>query len=320
MDKLEIKEFSDNEEIINKEVYIKTIEEGTTKTGNTFLKGELTDGVKTMQYKLWNTAESFNYVLNNKDEIMQNPVINISGKANIFNNSCSIIIENVNYIAIERTREDYLPRCKEEVIADFKEVLARNLTETGKSIVNLIFQKDNIGTRFIEEFAGAKMHDARVHGLLNHTRKMMNILETLFKNDERLETIRPHIKDLMFLGILVHDIGKIYEMNFGVYTEYSYVGHKTFGVELIKELENDIVEAYSKDFYYQILAIIEGHHGEFEQLPRTIAAQLIHYIDMLESQTTGILDSLEREEHSVNATGKILKRTTSGGKFYTITL
>ena len=64
------------------------------------------------------------------------------------------------------------------------------------------------------------MHDAQIGGLLNHTMKMMRIAKVVYQNEPRMEQLENY-KDMLYLGVILHDIGKIYEMNYGVYQENS---------------------------------------------------------------------------------------------------
>ena len=163
-----------------------------------------------------------------------------------------------------------------------------------------IFQSENLFPRFKEEFAGKKMHDAQIGGLMHHTTKMLKIAKILVENEPRMLQIEG-FTDLLYLGISLHDIGKVYEMKLGVYQPNSFVTHRTLGTEMIAKYKDLICQLYNETFYYHILAIINGHHGEYGERPQTLLAYIIHLIDMLEANTTGAFDRIENKEFSNRA-------------------
>ena len=55
-----------------------------------------------------------------------------------------------------------------------------------------------------------------------------------------------------------------------------------------------------------MLAIIQGHHGVYGEPPKTVWALIVHYLDMMDSLTTGILDKITsgndvREENGLKS-------------------
>ena len=107
--------------------------------------------------------------------------------------------------------------------------------------------------------------------------------------------------DLFALGSAIHDIGKIYEYTNGIIQGSGLiVSHHTFGVELLTKHKEFIISKKGEEFYYRLLAIIEQHHGEFEETPRAVEAFLIHMVDYLESSFQAIDESYEKGIRTVN--------------------
>ena len=75
-----------------------------------------------------------------------------------------------------------------------------------------------------------------------------------------------------------------------------------------------IIQCFDENFYYELISVLQGHHGkEWGDAPNTVLAYLVHLIDMVDSQTTGIFDKIERNEvvtkannMSVNVDGRYL--------------
>lgn len=191
------------------------------------------------------------------------------------------------------------------IFQSFVEIVNTELSENGVKLLMGIFKAENLFPRFKEEFAGSKMHDSMIGGLMNHTVKMLRFAKALTLNETRLTALKDY-KDLLFLGVILHDIGKVYEMNLGVYQENSFVTHRTLGVELLVKYKSIIEQLYGLTFYYQLLAILQGHHGEYGDKPTTVMAYIIHLIDMLESTATGMFDKIESNDVTSKAGGRVL--------------
>lgn len=193
----------------------------------------------------------------------------------------------------------------EAIFQSFVEFVNTSLSENGVKLLMGIFKAENLFPRFKEEFAGSKIHDALIGGLMNHTVKMLRYAKVITENEPRLIKLKDY-KDLLFIGVILHDIGKVYEMHLGVYQENSFVTHRTLGVELLVKYKSVIEQLYSTSFYYHLLAIIQGHHGEYGDKPTTVMSYIVHLIDMLESQTTCMFDKIENNDVTSKAGGKVL--------------
>lgn len=115
-------------------------------------------------------------------------------------------------------------------------------------------------------------------------------------------------KDLVFIGLAVHDMGKILEYNNGTRTEIAFATHNFLGQEILFEFKKDIVEGFEApvkgsdepivvepfgtDFYYRLQAIIQQHHGEFGEPCHTVEAYLVHLVGMFESRVEIFEESL----------------------------
>ena len=110
---------------------------------------------------------------------------------------------------------------------------------------------------------------------------------------ELLHTMSPEERDLVILGLVVHDFGKILELKNGAYTEISIVPHTYLGIEIISKYKDLIEETYNEMFYRELQAIILEHHGEFGERPKTVYAYLVHVIDLLDSRVSGLQRKVE---------------------------
>lgn len=233
-----------------------------------------------------------------------NNILCIDAKVSEYNGKLSLVINKIDFEPTTLTEYDFMnsidvPKVYEELIADVKCHLSQNY----QRIFALLLR--DYKDAYVKTFGGSRMHDALVGGLMNHSYKMFKLALTLLSNDDRLAPF----KDELLLGTLIHDFGKTVELDINKYTKNSFVTHRTLGIEILALRRGDIIPYIGEDAYYRLLAIVQGHHGEqWGDKPTTMITQVVHYIDLLESQTTGFLDIIENEAYQVQENGnKVIK-------------
>lgn len=247
---------------------------------------------KTVNFKVWKGPTQD--ILNNGD--YEGQIAAISGVVTSYRDELDITISTIDFAhGFTDLGAFYKSVDVPKLWGDFGAFVGTHLSREATNVLNAVFGDAKVLEAFKVTWAGAKMHDAQVGGLMNHTFKMLRIAETLVQNDVRLE---PE-KDLLYISIIVHDIGKILEIGSGgIYTSNSFVGHRTLGLEIIARHRETIVSNFNETFYYKVLSVIQGHHGaEFGDAPTTVIAQIVAFIDMLESQTTSFLDKIENKDY-----------------------
>lgn len=260
-----------------------------------YIAGTFVNQNASIPFKIWDAA--LVDALSTTD--VAGRVVKITGSVTSYQNSLEVKVQSIDpqdSVEQEFPKVNFLKTVDvKTVYDDFVNMINTKLSEKGVQVLMTIFKTEKLFGRFKEEFAGSKMHDAQVGGLLNHTTKMLHIAEAVANNDKRLAAI-PDYLDLLYLGVILHDVGKVHEMNMGVYQPNSFVTHRTLGVEMVCRYKEQIVSAYDEKFFYQILAILQGHHGEYGDKPTTVMSYLIHLIDMVESTITGILDKIDNND------------------------
>lgn len=128
-------------------------------------------------------------------------------------------------------------------------------------------------------------HQAYEGGLLDHSLKV-----ALSAN--RIADIYPFLdRDLLIAGALLHDSGKVEELEKGqeaiVYTDAGrLLGHIVLGISF---LENKIskIKDFPEALRLKLLHMIAAHHGQYEwqspKRPKFIEAQILHHLDMIDA-------------------------------------
>lgn len=276
----------------------------TAKNGKEYYNGTL-KAQGNLEFKVWG-GQLFDQL---KAEDYQGVPVYIEAEVNVWNDTKSLILKKVVAVDVVDLGIDITPLdpTKYDIAANEKEfysLLKEELSPNGFELFKRIYNR--IRKEFRSEYAAVKIHDAYRGGLLAHTLKMLKILRFIW---ETYPNIRENMnKDLVFIGLAVHDMGKILEYNNGTRTEIAFATHNFLGQEILFEFKKDIVEGFEatvkgseetlsvepfgSDFYYRLQAIIQQHHGEFGEPCHTTESYLVHLVDMFESRVEIFEESL----------------------------
>ena len=135
--------------------------------------------------------------------------------------------------------------------------------------------------------AGVKLHHATRGGLLHHTVSVLHLAQ-------RIAELYPNLhKDLLFAGAILHDVGKIKELDAGVlgiagaYTnEGQLLGHINVGMAMIAAAAEITMIAPKTAMLLEHMIL--SHHGKPEfgspRLPMFPEAEVLSICDLLDSK------------------------------------
>ena len=186
-----------------------------------------------------------------------------------------------------------------EAIGKIEDTLNRIKNDKIRTIASYLYYNNK--DKFIIYPAATKFHHAYVSGLLYHTYRMLLNAEGLVKIYDYLDT------DLVYTGIILHDIAKIYEFSGAIKTQYTteglLLGHIVLGVLMIERAAN-INQIYSEEVML-LEHIVLSHHGipEFgspkrPMLPEAVAVNMLDDMDSKLTVVGETLDTYEEGEFS----------------------
>jgi 3'-5' exoribonuclease len=105
-------------------------------------------------------------------------------------------------------------------------------------------------------------------------------------------------RDLFLTGALLHDIGKVEEIEHARAFRYSdrgqLLGHLTIGASEVEKRAAKI-KNFPREKTLQLQHIILSHHGQYEygspKLPMTAEAMALHYIDNLDAKMEALREA-----------------------------
>ncbi len=242
-------------------------------------------------------------------------LVKVKGNVQVYQSKLQLVLQNIEIYTEEAEIGDFLPSTKENVELLYKKVLdtieslkSRKL----KNLLNNIFQNPEYKPLILKAPAAKTYHHACIGGLLEHIVSLIGLCEIVLKH-YNLD------RDLLISGILLHDIGKIWEFNTSGFFDYTkqgkILGHIVMGVQLL-EREANKIEDFPKELKEILAHLIISHHGELEfgspKRPKTKEALLLHFLDLIDSQLKGfdeVIESNDADAAYSNQLGRYIFKT-----------
>src|SRR6185295_9580222 len=141
------------------------------------------------------------------------------------------------------------------------------------------------GQELREHPAAKSMHHAYRGGLLEHVVSMGELSVLLCSHYPELD------RDLLLVGVLFHDLGKLLELGAMPANDYTLegrlVGHVVIGRDLLRD-RCAVIPGFPADLQLQLEHLVLSHQGtrEFGAVvePMTPEAQALHFVDDLDSK------------------------------------
>ncbi|HEV3146154.1 MAG TPA: OB-fold nucleic acid binding domain-containing protein, partial [Gemmataceae bacterium] len=201
------------------------------RNGNLFLQIELRDRSGSITGRLWNATEHQFRSFDAGDFLA------IRGKVQVFQGALQIILSNIERHEAQKVElTDYLPHTEQDVnklLEKLRGHLRKLASPHLRALAECFLMDDAIMTLFAKVPAGVRNHHAYVGGLIEHVVNMMEVTD-------RIAPLYPGIdRDLLLMGIFLHDIGKTRELSvskaFAYTDEGQLVGHIAIGIEMLTE-------------------------------------------------------------------------------------
>ena len=296
-----ISEYKEGDEV--KDIFVVKFKKGVSP----YTKGYsfnlvLTDSSgKSIDYKYWGGPEEVS-VKAVYDKIKDDSVIYVEGKVSSYNNKPQISSnEGIHLMnVIEKSQyneEDFIKKTTKDIDMMYSK-LVEHVEKVQDEKIKLLLKTilSELGGSLKKHPAAISIHHNWVGGLLEH------ILEILRYCEVSAELFPELNKDLLTAGALLHDIGKIEEMemttrikgtNKGMFT-----GHILLGSIFVSNKMDELgIDEETKN---RILHMIVSHHGKIEfgalKEPMFPEAVVLHYADELSSKTVEMLNFIKEKK------------------------
>ena len=260
------------------------------RNGNLYIQLDLGDRTGNINARLWNAGEPLFKSFEAGD------FLQVKGKVQLFQGSLQLIANTLDkYDSNKVELTDFLPHTKHDVskLLDRLKTAVRKVGDPHlRALAEAYFIDDAFMRGFARCPAGVKVHHAYVGGLLEHVVTMLDVAEKVLP-------LYPEVnRDLVIMGVFLHDSGKVRELSYARTFAYSdegqLLGHLTIGIEMLADKARTVPDLTGEPFPAELLLrlkhLILSHHGELEygspKVPMTPEAVALHAIDLLDSRLT----------------------------------
>jgi 3'-5' exoribonuclease len=266
------------------EVYLlSTCDQRTKKNGDPFFSMTLRDATGSVNAVMWDRHEELV-----EGRIVADHFVHVEGATAEFNGAPQVTVRRIRKVEeASVTVADFLPVSpipRGELEAQLDALLASVRQPDCKRLLGKLFGNARFRELYCTAPAAARIHQAYIHGLLEHT---LNVVRNALALGE---VYGPVDRDLLITAGLLHDVGKIREYDWRrtiTYTdEGRLLGHISIGAGMIDGVIREMQrspEGFPEHYRLHILHLILSHHGKLEYgsptIPKTREAFLLHYAD-----------------------------------------
>lgn len=274
------------------------------RQGNPYLQIDLRDRSGQITARLWNCGEKL------AEQFETGGFAHARGKVQLFQGGLQVILSQITPALGEKfDMADFLPHTEQD-IAKLQERLKAILGKTAephlKALADVFLMDATLMAQLAEAPAGVRNHHAYIGGLLEHIVKLLEV-------GDRVLPLYPGLdKDLVQVGLFLHDLGKVrelaYDKTFAYTDEGQLIGHLVIGVELlnekIAEVEKMTGEPFPRELMLRLKHLIVAHHGSYEygspKLPMTPEAVAIHALDNFDAKVHSVLRDIKEDKNSAS--------------------
>jgi 3'-5' exoribonuclease len=253
------------------------------KTGELYLSLILGDRTGDLDAKMWdNVSEVI-------DAFGRDDFVKVKGMVQIYHNRPQITLHKIRRMdESEVDFGDYFPcsrRAPDDMWAELRGIVAGIANPHIKALLEALLDDEDVAYRYRRAPAAKQIHHAWLGGLIEHVLSLCALARVAAAHYHNVDL------DLLLAGVVLHDIGKIYELNYERGFSYSndgqLLGHINIGMRMVADKLHGL-----PDFPPSLRVLIEhmilSHHGHLEfgspKLPQFPEALLLHYLDDLDSK------------------------------------
>ena len=269
------------------------------RNGQLYLQVDLADKSGMITGRLWNASDD------DFDAFEDGDYVRVEGHTQLYSGSLQLIvtaIERADPRTVDETEFRVLSttdidRLRAELAALAGTVRAAPLRE----LVAEILADEDLVAAFCRSPAGVKHHHAYAGGLLDHVVNLLRLAD-------RIAPLYPDLdRDLLLVGVLVHDVGKTVELESEKGFSYTdlgqLLGHVLLGLEIvdakIRAIEQRTGQPFDAETAVRVKHMIAAHHGQLEfgaaKVPMTLEALALHHLDHLDATMAAVTQLLKAE-------------------------
>lgn len=278
-------------EVVEKFLLIKSSVKGIASNGKPFLTLILQDQSGEIEAKLWDASDE------DESSYSAETIVKVIGDVQNYRGRNQLRLRQIRSAAPTDPVKlsDFLvtaPLEKEEMLSKITQYIFEMKNPNIQRITRHLLKKYQ--SEFLEYPAATKNHHEFVSGLAYHVVSMLDLAKAIANLYPSLD------KDLLYAGVLLHDLGKVTELSGPISTTYTVEGNLLGHINI---MVSEIVLAakelgISGEEVMVLQHLVLSHHGKAEwgspKPPLIKEAEILHYIDNVDAKMNMLDRALER--------------------------
>lgn len=267
------------------------------KNNKSYVNLRLIDRTGMIESRIWDNAETL------AQNFERHDYVRVKGRVVYYQDHLQLNVFEIQAVDLEKEKlspEDFLPKSRQDIPKMYEELLAICRGDMKnpwvQKLILSILEDPKIKEPFLIAPAAKTNHHAWVGGLLEHILGLCKLAKHVLKSYPQVDL------DLVLAGMIMHDIGKIEEIDpdrlFAYTDKGRLIGHLIIGVEILIRKAAAIPQ-FPEMILQHIEHIILSHHGRLEygspKRPKTLEALVVSYLDDLDSKIQGFEDLVARD-------------------------
>ena len=265
------------------------------KGGDYFLSLTLADRSGDIDAKMWDNVDKV------MDTFERDGFIKVKGVPQVHLNRLQFTIHTLQAVPeSEVDLADYFPastRDPEEMFTELRGIVNGMTNPHLRDLLNAIFDDAGIARRYKRAPAAKSIHHAWLGGLIEHVLSLCTLCRSIGPHYPMVDV------DLLLTGAILHDIGKIEELNYDRGFSYSdegqLLGHILIGLRMVGD-KIALLPGFPPRLRTLVEHLIASHHGTLEygspKVPMTAEAMLLHHLDNLDSKMETVRGAVEKDK------------------------
>jgi 3'-5' exoribonuclease len=270
---------------------IKSVTKGIASNGKPFLTLILQDKTGDIEAKLWDVSPEAESVY------VPESIVKVFGDIHNYRGKMQLRIRSIRpaHEGDAVRVSDFLetaPMKREDMMEKITEYIFAMQNPNIQRITRYLLKKYE--QKFFDYPAATKNHHEFISGLAYHVVSMLELAKALANLYPSLN------KDLLYAGVILHDLGKVIELSGPVSASYTLegnlLGHISIMVSEISKAAEHLDIRGEEVVVLQHMVL--SHHGKAEwgspKPPMVKEAEILHYIDNLDAKMNMIDRALEK--------------------------
>jgi 3'-5' exoribonuclease len=263
---------------------------GRTRQDKPFLKVIVSDKTGELPARMWSIDEA------TFRSLPTDGFAYVEGETQPYQGELQFIIHTINVAepSAEEMRE-LLPCAKRdpaEMFAELTALLDTLVHPAMKGLASVYISDQRLMDDFRQAPAAKSMHHAYLGGLLEHTLTLMKLADVVCPLYPKIN------RDIVLMGLFLHDLGKtrelVYDRTFSYSDRGELIGHIVEGALMLQEKAHALMREHGIRLPPGALTVLQhivlSHHGIPEygaaKIPATPEAILVSLLDNVDAKTT----------------------------------